>query len=176
MFTTEVIRSWRKELTQYADVNYEEHEKSLLEVYGIIESDQKKPIFIDKFVRLLCSPGRNTGKYQKNYKRVLLLLEEIKKTTNKEGYIVFLDAVIKSAIRVQVRYMRQGSISVSKRVFLTNAKIASTTLREFANIAKSIKNMQKFATEIINASKNDQKSQVVSKYIQTLKLAKVAGD
>lgn len=72
--------------------------------------------------------------------------------------------------------MRQGSISVSKRVFLTNARIASTTLREFANVAKNLKNISKFAVEVINASKNDQKSQVVSKYVQTIKLAKVAGD
>jgi ribosomal protein S7 len=148
-------------------------DKLILKQYGLYSENN---LFIKKFINLLCRKGRNTGKFLLNAKRVDTICLQIQKIkTDLDPLEVILKVLLRVAHRVKVIYVKQGSITVTKKVFLMPNVTASITLRKLAQLARTLK-CRETAQQICLTYDSDNKSKLITGLNEVVKLAKAASE
>lgn len=165
-------RQYVSTLTQY--------EQDLAEEYGIFlkatSRSSKKQLFLKTLANRLMTMGRNGGKKTVVIALINAALTRIHKTLNLNPIHVILDVLLKNAPFVDIRFVKQGSISVSKKVFLSQHRRAALVLKKFKNGKRVQKAHIGFAQEIILAYNQDSRSKLVAYNLQLIKDAKQASE
>lgn len=173
------LQALKESCKQYVST-LSQYEQDLAEQYGIFlknsSKSNKKQLFLKTLANRLMTMGRNGGKKTIAISLVNAALVRIHKTLSLNPVHVVLDVLLKNAPFVDIRFVKQGSISVSKKVFLSQHRRAALVIKKFKNGKRVQKAHISFAQEIILAYNHDSRSKLVAYNTQLIKDAKQASE